>query len=72
MEIETTNSSLMQKNVNDLTVGDAVKINLVILAVMAAIPLVGYGCAAAVERLSTFRRTRTENKAFEARFAPAE
>lgn len=54
--MEKTN--LMDKSVNDLTVGDAIKINLGILAVMAAIPMVYGGVTAAKNKFTAWKTGR--------------
>lgn len=56
------NTSLMNKNVNDLTVGDALKINLVILAAMAAIPVSVCAVVEVKERLTSWNTKRKLNK----------
>lgn len=53
---------LMNKNVNDLTVGDALKINGAILAVMVAIPLTITGVAAGKEKVASMLKQRKLNK----------
>lgn len=65
---EEVQPKLLNKNVNDLTVGDALKINLVVLAVMVAIPSAVIACAVVTERVRIWKEAR-KNKKFEAEFA---
>ena len=61
--METTEvTTLMNKNVNDLTVGDAIKINIGIMAVMAAIPVALYGVGYAKDQVTTWRMNRKNQK----------
>lgn len=53
-----TATPVMQKRVNDLTVGDTIKINIVGVAILAAIPLAIYGVVAAKDRVVAFRKNR--------------
>ena len=63
--METTEvTTLMNKNVNDLTVGDAIKINIGIMAVMAAIPAALYGVGYAKDQVATWSMNR-KNKKFQ-------
>jgi hypothetical protein len=55
-EIVTT--PLMQKNVNDLTVGDTLKLTLVITVAMAAIPVGVAVVGTAWQRIAAFRANR--------------
>lgn len=56
------NVKLMDKKVDDLTVGDAVKINLGIIAIMAAVP-VTIGCVSAVKNhVTTWNHDRKIKK----------
>lgn len=71
MENETVPTTLMNKPVNDLTVKDAIVINVAILAVMAAIPAAIIGAAAVKNRIDKFRNDRKNRKLAE-KFAPAE
>lgn len=59
---ETNPVSLMQKNVNDITVGDALKINGVVLAVMVGIPAVLIGAVEVKNRVTNFRNKRKAGK----------
>jgi len=55
-----TSSSLMDTKVNDLTVGDTIKMNAVVVAVMVAIPLViGVGVSAK-EKFTNWRKSRKD------------
>lgn len=56
------NIKLMNKNVNDLTVGDALKINGAILAVMVAIPAAIVGVSAAKEKFTDWNTSRKLKK----------
>jgi hypothetical protein len=56
------NIKLMNKNVNDLTVGDALKINGAILAVMVAVPLTITAASAAKEKFTVWNTNRKLNK----------
>lgn len=58
--------TLMQKTPDELTVGDAIKLNLGTLAVMAAIPAVWLGGVAGVEKFKVWRKNRQIAKAVEA------
>lgn len=55
-------TSIMQKTASELTVADSLKLNLVVVAVMAAIPagliLIGVG----IERIRNFRTNRKAKK----------
>ena len=56
------NVSVWNKNTNDLTVGDVVKVNVMIMAVAAAIPLTMAAGATVAEKV----RIRRAQKALEA------
>lgn len=55
-------TNLMQKNVNDLTVGDALKLNAGILAAMVVIPVAVVGVATAVDRVRDWNVSRQLRK----------
>lgn len=68
MNDEMQSPTLMNKNVNDLTVGDALKINLVVLAVMVAIPSALVAVGVVSEKVGAWKQAR-KNKKFEQEFA---
>lgn len=55
-------TKLMDKNVNDLTVGDALKINLVVVAVAVAIPGTFLAGAAIKDKFTNWNQKRKLNK----------
>lgn len=59
---EEVQPSLMQKNVNDLTVGDALKINLVVLATVVAVPAVLIVVGVVSEKVGAWKQTRKNKK----------
>lgn len=59
---ETSAPTLMQKKIDDFTLGDSLKVNAVILAALLAIPVVTYGVTAGVERIVNFRKNRKSKK----------
>lgn len=61
MNENTTN--LMNKNINDLTVKDALKINLAVVAVAVAVPTVISGVDIVKTKLMTWRENRKFAKA---------
>ena len=54
--------SLMDKNVNDLTVADALKINFAVIAATAAIGAVFIGSAVTYEKFTTWNMNRKIKK----------
>lgn len=63
MEDNTENNTgLMSKKADDLTVGEAIKLNLGVLAVFCAVPIVFAGGSVAVEKISNWRMNRKLEK----------
>jgi hypothetical protein len=56
-----TPTSIMQKTASDLTVGDHLKISLVTVAVMAAIPAALIAIGVGWERVRNYRTNRKTN-----------
>lgn len=65
---ETETTSLMNKKVDDITVGDALKINLVIIAAMAAIPVALIGVEAGRKAVVRLHNMRENKKSFAQKF----
>jgi hypothetical protein len=56
-------TSLMDKNVNDLTVGDALKINLAVVGACVAVPFVIYGVTTVTDKVNAVRAQRKATRA---------
>lgn len=63
---ETTNPSLWNKPVNELTVSDSVKINLVAIGVVAGLTASGIAVCAAAEKFQAWKANRRQTKTTEA------
>ena len=72
MEDETTTetTSLMNKKADELTVGEAIKLNLGVVAVFAAVPLAVAGGAAAYDKFTDWRIRRKIEKELENQETP--
>lgn len=60
--MDETKTSLMNKKLDDLTVGDAVKINLAVIATTVAVPVVIWGATAAVDGVKSRLHARKARK----------
>lgn len=55
-------TNLWNKNVNDMTVGDAVKLNGYILGATCALGALWIGSVTAVDKLGSWRQSRKDRK----------
>jgi hypothetical protein len=62
MDENTTKTSLWNKNVDDLTVGDAVKLNAAVLGGTLALGTAVILVATAVDKINTWKQARKEKK----------
>lgn len=62
MDENTTKTSLWNKNVDDLTVGDAVKLNAAVLGGTIALGTAAMLVAAAVGKVSAWKQARKEKR----------
>lgn len=61
-------TKLMNKSLNDLTVGDAVKINVGLVAIAVAIPVTLAMAASFADKVSAWNTNRKNAKAYTERF----
>lgn len=69
---EETKSNLLDTKIDDMTVGDSLKLQVYILAGMAGAVALYAGGVTAYDKLATWRRTRKLEKALKAEETPSD